>query len=250
MFRYSAYLLVIILLFCSKLNGQGTDSLNQVKKSNYHWEQVSIEAGLLMAGINTEISLERTPYSIIQPANLEEEGRYNSTIGVFIVEAHVNFGKKRKNDLNFGYCKIMREGRTLTDINPFGPDMTEKSEFTLQIVKGLYSYNYYMSDRLRLAASTGLYALHMYYKIYSLTRIKREHLSLLPVLGLQNYFAITPNLKLGQSIALSYLKFNEFEGSLVDAHITLDYLPIKYLGIGIDLTAFKTNISDYKREKI
>jgi hypothetical protein len=55
----------------------------------------------------------------------------------------------------------------------------------------------------------------------------------LPVLGLRFDFAITPKFFLKQNVDFFYFQYQNFQGSLFDAKIGLEYNVWKHLGFGI-----------------
>ena len=73
--------------------------------------------------------------------------------------------------------------------------------------------------------------------------------SRLPVVSLGFDFAITPKWFVRQQLDLFYLEYGDFEGSISDFNIALEYLPWKHVGFGLGLDALRVRVeaegSDY-----
>jgi hypothetical protein len=64
----------------------------------------------------------------------------------------------------------------------------------------------------------------------------------LPVAGLRFDFAITPKLFLKQSFDFFYVQYGNFQGSLYDVKVGVEYNIWKYVGVGVAYDFFRVQV--------
>ena len=68
-------------------------------------------------------------------------------------------------------------------------------------------------------------------------------------MGLGTSFAITPKIRLNQSIEIFYLEISTFKGSLSNINVIIEYNPWKHLGFGLGINTYRLNIEAYKENE-
>jgi hypothetical protein len=64
----------------------------------------------------------------------------------------------------------------------------------------------------------------------------------LPAFAVRGEFQLFPKLFLNTSIDFMYLKISDFQGSLVDLNIALEYRPWKHFGLGLGYSALSVYV--------
>jgi hypothetical protein len=155
--------------------------------------------------------------------------------------------------LDFTYASYHRDGSgTLDeeiDINgttyPVGEQVD--SLFDFDIIRGTYSYAVLQDERMRIALGLGLYAVPVEYGLSIETTGGRSTVEgtdttlPLPALALRGDFQLIPKLFLYTSIDAMYLEISDFQGSLLDVNVGLEYRPWKHFGFGLGYNAMSVH---------
>ena len=164
-------------------------------------------------------------------------------------------GKQKRHNLSFSYWNFDRSGSltvtediTIDDIDiPIGSTLETNLNFSLFRLK--YMYSVVKDKRVEVELGPGLYIMPIEFDtrfsapglgVYSETAF--DITAPLPVLGLQVKVALTPRLFLYQKLDLMYLKIDDFEGSIIDGDLGLEYQITKHLGIGGGWHGFSLDI--------
>ena len=225
-------------------------SAGEKENKDKPWGHFSLNLGGFITSLNSDVSLGAKGLGI--KVNVEDVLDMDSSVSVFRVDGSWRFTRNLRHRLDLGWFDISRDSSTtlLRDIEigdtifPLGTEIT--SSFDLQVFKGAYSYSFFQDDRMDLGVSFGLFVMPIVFEIDASGLFEgheRESITApLPVLGLRADFAITPKLFLKFNVDSFYLEIDEFEGSVIDTKLALEYNAFKYLGFGIGLEHFNIYI--------
>jgi hypothetical protein len=206
------------------------------------WERFSLNLGGFIAVTNSDLRLGSQSSGVGIDVNGEDALGLDSSFTVFRADAVYRFTDNRRHRFDLSYVDLGRSAtRTLqTEIQikdqVFPVGTTIDTLFDLKIIRAAYSYSLFQDERIDLGLSGGLYVMPIKIRVSSSHSGTAEEESItapLPVLGLRFDFAITPKFFLKQNIDFFYLQYQNFQGSLLDAKIALEYNVWKYLGFGI-----------------
>ena len=206
------------------------------------WERFSLNLGGFVATFNSDIRIGSKSLGVGIDVNGEDALGLDSSLTVFRADAVYRFTSNRRHRFDLSYVDL-RRGATRTlqaDIQfkdqTFSAGTTVDSLFDLKIIRGAYSYSLFQDERIDLGLSAGVYVAPIKIRISSSNTGTAEEETItapLPVVGLRFDFAITPKFFLKQNIDFFYLQYQNFQGSLFDAKIALEYNVWKHLGFGI-----------------
>jgi hypothetical protein len=208
------------------------------------WEKGSIKFGAFAAVFESNLGFGVNNSAGVT-FNAEELFDLDSTLLVFRAEAMYRPGESLRHQLDFTYASYHRDGRgTLNEeinINgvtyPVGAQVD--SLFDFDIIRGTYTYAILQDERMRIALGLGLYAVPVEYRLSIETTGGRSSVEgadtilPLPALALRGDFQLIPKLFLYASIDAMYLEVSDFQGSLLDVNIGLEYRPWKHVGFGL-----------------
>jgi hypothetical protein len=177
-----------------------------------------------------------------------------SNLTVFRAGAMYRPGESRRHQLDFSYASFDRDGSaTLAEeiqignvTYPIGAQI--ETVFDFDIIRGTYSFAFWQSDRVRLALGAGIYAVPLQYKVDIQTTggntvVEGADTTLpLPALALRGEFLLVNKLFLTASVEGMYLEIDNFQGSLVDLNLGMEYRPWKHLGFGLAYNFMSVNV--------
>jgi len=208
------------------------------------WEKGSVKFGGFIAAFDSNLGFGVNNAAGVT-FNAEEVFNLDSGLTVFRAEAMYRPGESLRHQLDFTYASYHRDGSgTLSEditINgttyPVGAQV--KSLFDFDIIRGTYTYAVLQDERMRIALGLGLYAIPVEYGLSIETTGGRSNVEgadttlPLPALALRGEFQLIPKLFLNASIDAMYLEISDFQGSLLDVNIGLEYRPWKHVGFGL-----------------
>ena len=217
------------------------------------WEKGAVAFGGFVAFFSSDLSFGVEGSGTGQ-LNAEDLLGLDSDLTVFRVGAMYRPGKSRRNQLDFSYASYDRDGNaTLTeDITidnvtyPVGAQV--KSVFDFDIIRGTYSYAFWQNDSVRVALGLGIYAVPLRYELDIETTggntvVEGADTTLpLPALALRGEFRLVNRLFLNAAVEGMYLELNDFQGSLLDLNVGVEYRPWKHLGVGLGYNFMGVNV--------
>lgn len=235
-----------LLVLCSS-------SIHAQDTLQYKWERFSLSFGGFLTSISNDISISGQGTGLGVNINLEEALDLKSSSVVIRSEAEFNFGSRTHSYVRMGYFGLFRSSQKILEADleignsviPLGTEVNTK--YNMQIIRALYDYAIYKDERVILAFSAGLYILPIEFSIGSSVIVNEAErfVAPLPVVGFRSNFNITPKLLIKQNIDFLYLKLAEFEGSISDLNLWLEYNPFKHFGLGLGYNAFRFNLTAY-----
>ena len=217
---------------------------------NWPWEQYSFYFGGFIADINSNVRLGGKNLGAGIDVNLEDALGLDTSSTAFRVGATVRFGKSRRHQAEFSWFQLNRDatktlGQDVTIDNVIYPVGTTVDSFLdVQIWKAAYNYSFLLDDRINLAAGLGVFVIPIKYMVSAsgIGTTEEDITAPLPVIGLRADFALTKKWFLRQSINLFYLEIGDFKGGIVDSTTSVEYKPLKNLGLGLSANSFKVGI--------
>jgi hypothetical protein len=247
------FLGLLLLIALSDLALQAQDPEKETGKDSleYHWETFSVSLGGFLAGIKSDISISGSEMGLGININLEDALGLSTSTFAFRGEAEYNFGSRRRSHVRMSYFGLIRNSnKTLeteveigNSVFPIGTELSSK--FNLYIIRGLYDYAFFKDERISLGVSGGLYVLPVRFAIATENTIDEStsFIAPLPVIGVRNAFLITPKIAIKQSVEVLYIKISNYQGSISDLNIWLEYNPFKHLGFGLGYNTFQLNFN-------
>ena len=215
------------------------------------WERFNLNLGGFVAAMNSDVRIGSQTLGAGVDVNVEDALGLDSSIFVFRADALYRFSSNRRHRLDLNYYDLRRSStKTLqADIQikdqTFPVGTTLDSLFDLKIIRGAYSYSLFQDDRFDLGLSVGAFVMPIKFRFSSSTSGVAEEEAItapLPVVGVRFDFAITPKFFLKQSFDFFYLQYENFQGSLWDAKVGLEYNIWKYVGVGVAYDFFRVQV--------
>ena len=214
------------------------------KKDTLPWEKGAVKLGGVYAAFDSKVGFgvnNRTGATL----DGEDLLGLDDHLTVFRADAMYRPGKSLRNQLDFTYASYDRDGSaTLSKaINirgttyPVGARVDSTLNF--DIIRGTYSYALLQTERIRVAVGLGIYAIPLEYGLKIQTGGGRSSINgadtVLPVpaVALRGEFQVLPKLFLNAGIDGMYLDIDDFQGSLLDVNVGVEYRPWKYVGFGV-----------------
>ena len=244
-------LLLLIALSDLTLQAQEPEKETDKDSLEYHWERFSVSLGGFLAGVKSDISISGSETGLGININMEDALGLSTSTFAFRGEAEYNIGSRRRSHVRMSYFGLIRNSnKTLeteveigNSVFPIGTELSSK--FNLHIIRGLYDYAFFKDERISLGVSGGLYVLPVKFAIATESTIDEStsFVAPLPVIGVRNTFLITPKIAIKQSVEVLYIKISNYQGSISDLNIWLEYNPFKHLGIGLGYNTFQLNFN-------
>jgi hypothetical protein len=215
------------------------------------WEKFSLSLGGFITTVNSDVRIGSQTAGIGIDVNPEDALGLDSSVFVFRADASYRFTENRRHRFDLSYIDLRRSAtRTIQrDIqfrdHTFTAGTTLDTLFDIQLIRGAYSYSLYQDDRIDLGLSFGAYVAPIKLRLSSSTSGNAEEQNVtapLPVLGLRFDFAITPKLFLKQGLDVFYMQYGNFQGSLIDAKVNVEYNIWKHVGVGVGYDYFRIMI--------
>ncbi len=234
---------VVIAIIVSILS---CGSLAAAEETKSPWEKFQFSVGGLYTAHNSTLRLGANDKEIeIDVENVLDMDDSSMTVRL---ESHWRFSKNRRHRLDVDWLAIRRDGKRklfddiVIDDTVYIEGSTVKSSFDIDIFNASYSYSLFMTDRVDVAASLGLYVAPIKFEIEGggivIEKESESFIAPLPTLGLAADFAITPDIFLRTDISALYVEIKRFEGFLIDAGVALEWRPFKYIGFGLKYSYF------------
>ncbi len=172
------------------------------------------------------------------------------------VDAYFRFNPN--HSIGFTYYRVGRDGLAEADRSfnfgnvTFPIGATVQSELNIAMYQIYYNYSFYHNEKVELATSVGFYFTEVSAMLTSRTTVgtsinagttsASELLAPLPQVGFIMRYHITPRLKSEVRANFFYISAGNWEGSLVDLYLGLEYRLFKHFGIGGALNRIDANI--------
>ena len=262
------WLFVIMLFgfcFSQPVFGKDSDSPDEQKKTTEKkvqepWPNFELDLGIALTALDSSVRFGTTAGVGID-IDVEDALNIDSSTLIWFAGGFYRFGSTRRHRFDFSYSSYHRDATTVLgdDIPIFDvifPDgATVYTEFNFDIIRAGYSYSLLKDDRMDIGIGGGLYVMPISLNINDLSDsnigVKSESITApLPFITLRGDFALTKKLFLRAATDMFYLKYSDFEGSILAGRVGIEYDFWKNVGIGLGFNNFTVEIdgesdSDY-----
>jgi hypothetical protein len=218
------------------------------------WEKFSLNLGYFIANTQTGVRLGS---GLGVSVDVEDLLGLDTTNSAFRAEASWRFTDNRRHRLDFQWFSFRRDGS-----NKIGQDIHYKDKdgiehtipagtyvesfFDFDIYQFAYSYSFFQDDRIDLAGSLGLYVMPIDFGLTATGLLNvggsESFTAPLPVLGVRADFEITPKWYFRSGLQLFYLELGEFQGSILETNVAIEYLPWKHFGFGLGFDSLNVHV--------
>ena len=217
------------------------------------WKTFTIKLGGYVPLQDTNVRLDGTgPFGLGTKIDLEDDLELDEDVFSYRIDAEWRFFDRHR--LNFSFFDLSREAtstlnKTITipttppKVFPIGAAVD--SLWDWKVYAASYSWFFLHTNKYEVGLDIGVHITDIALGIRTLNGLVEELESVtapLPVLGLSGAYAFTPKLVLRSNAGIFALKIDEFEGSLVNFDLDLEYNAWKYMGFGIGYNFFTMDL--------
>lgn len=222
------------------------------------WERFSIMPGGFLSNFDTELRFDSERLGVGTVLDPENTLGIDSEDTTYRIDAFWRFGSTRRHQLELHYYNADREGsRVLPQDTRIGDRLfpsgaAVNSEIKLQFINVDYSYAFFQDDRIRLAGAVGIHTTAFDFEIdaprFNRTE-SRSFTSPVPVLGLRGEFIITPRWRIKASTDVVYLPLDEFDATVSDSMLAVEYLPLEHVGFGLGVNNVRYTVESTSEDE-
>lgn len=213
-------------------------------------EKFSISIGLFVTDRDSETQFDGQVGSMIGTnVDVESELGLNTSDSVFRLDGYYRFNQKHRID--FSWFDLSRTGskQIQRDINwkdtLFAVDTVIDSEFDLSIYKVAYTWSFMQRDRGYLGLTAGLYIADISTSLSAPSVGTQEgggFTAPLPVIGLRGKYHFSDKWSFRASGEIFAFAYGDFDGSLYDMYVGVDYQLFDRMAIGVGLNSVRMNL--------
>ena len=208
------------------------------------WEPYSINFGPFYSTSDIELRFDSDRLGV--GATFDPQG----TLGMdtedlyYRIDAFWRFGSTRRHQLEVHHFNVDNAGsRTLdagTQIGDrlFPEGLVVNSQLDVEFLNVDYSYAFFQDDRIRLAGAIGIHTTAFDFNVDAPRRgltVSETFTAPIPVLGLRGDFNISPQWRFSATTDLVYLPLDDYDISVADSRLALEFMPVEHAGIGVGL---------------
>lgn len=219
-----------------------TVAASDASAADQPWEKWGVKAGGLVSIFDSTLTFGNNNTGA--EFNAEDELGLDDKLVVFRAEALYRPGKSRRNQIDFAYAGYHRDGdatisRSFTiDGVTYPVGARIESFFDFDIYRLSYTYAFWQTDKVRMAAGLGVYGIPVEYGVNITTgggRTAVEGADVfvpLPAIAFRVEYQIHPKLFLYGSVDGMYIEANDFIGGLLDSAVGFEYRPWENFALG------------------
>jgi len=223
------------------------------------WKTLTLKGGWYFPIQDTNIRLDGTgPFGGGVELDLEDDLDLKEDVSSYRVDAEWRFFDRHR--LNFSFFDLSREATsTLTKtidipIDPlprppgccnFTVGTTVDSLWDWRVYAASYTWSFFQTDTIEVGLNIGAHITDIALGIRTQSGLVEELEAVtapLPVVGLTGAYAFTPKLVLRSNAGVFALKIDDYEGSLINFDLDLEYNMWKYMGFGIGYNFFTMDL--------
>jgi hypothetical protein len=199
------------------------------------WERYSINLGVLYSDSDDELRFDSDNLGVGVTLDPHETLGMDTEDVNYRIDAFWRFGSTRRHQLEVHYFNVNNEGTRTLDLNTqigdvlFPNGAAVNSQLELEFLNVNYSYAFFQDDFNVNAPRQAL-------------AVSETFTSPVPVFGLRGDFIVTPRWRVKASTDLIYLPLNEYDVSVSDSLLAIEYLPFEHAGIGLGLNNVRYRI--------
>ena len=217
------------------------------------WKTLTIKGGWYFPIQDTNVRLDGTgPFGLGAELDLEDDLDLKEDVSSYRIDVEWRFFDRHR--LNFTFFDLSRDATsTLTkDISiPTTPPTdfmigdTVDSLWDWKVYAVSYTWSFLQTNKYEVGLNIGAQITDIAIGIRTFGGAVEEFEAVtapLPVLGFTGAYAFTPKLILRSNVGGFYLAIDDFEGSLVNFDLDLEYNMWKYMGFGIGYNFFRLDL--------
>ncbi|HKX45618.1 MAG TPA: hypothetical protein VJP77_02875, partial [Planctomycetota bacterium] len=211
------------------------------------WDRYSLSVGGILLGLDSTAQVGTSGVGAV--VDLEGVLGLDSTTQALRLEGTWRFTENRRHELSLSWLDLGRsatrqvaEDVVIDDDTTLPAGSTVNSELGIELYRLGYAYSFFQDERIDVSASFGTYIapIDVAYDAVGVASGQKSFdlTAPLPVFGIDLDVAFTPRVFLRTGLDLFYLKFDGFEGALVDSQVAVEWRPWRRLGIGLGYESF------------
>ncbi len=217
------------------------------------WKTLTIKGGWYFPIQDTNVRLDGTgPLGLGTEIDLEDDLDLKEDVSSYRIDAEWRFFDRHR--LNFSFFDLSREATSTlnktitiptTPPKVFNIGAAVDSLWDWKVYAASYTWSFLQTNKYEVGLNIGFHITDIALGIRTLNGAVSELEAVtapLPVFGLTGAYAFTPKLILRSNIGGFYLAIDDFEGSLVNFDLDLEYNMWKYMGFGIGYNFFRLDL--------
>ena len=218
------------------------------------FNRFGISLGVFVTERDSQSRLDGSLGSSGTEIDLEGDLGLNSSDSVFRIDGYYRFNEKHR--LDFSAFDLSRTStRTIQkDIEwndtIFPIDTSVESDFDLEIYKLAYTWSFMRRDQGYLGLTAGFYVADIGTRLHAETLGSTESRGVtapLPVIGLRGEYDISDKFTFRASGEIFALEYEEYDGSLFDLYVGLDYQLFEHAAVGVGFNSVKLDVAISKQ---
>jgi len=215
------------------------------------WKTLSIKAGGYLPFQDTNLRVDGTGgLGLGTEIDLEKDLDLDEDIFSYRIDAEWRFFDRHR--LNFSFYDLSRDstttiGRDITiGDTTFFLGTTVESQWNYKVYVASYTWSFLQTNTYEVGLNFGAHITDVELGVRGTFGLLDELDAItlpLPVVGLTGAYAFTPKLILRANAGAFYLEIDEYDGSLFNADLDLEYNFWKYIGVGIGYQFFRLNVN-------
>jgi len=213
--------------------------------------------GMFVTTFETDMQLSKKGFPVGAKINTKDQLGLDSDTATFRLDGYYRFTETHA--IEGSYYGIRSDGhRTANgefewDGNIIAGGATVDSYFDMDIFKVNYLYSFYHNDRVELALSAGVHVTSIDLGITAkgtVNDVPSETVSAgssvtapLPLVGFKGQYTIIPKyLFIDYKADYFYLKFDDYQGSIISSTLALEYRFVEHVGVGLGFDSTTINV--------
>jgi hypothetical protein len=222
------------------------------------WERYSINLGAFFSKSDPELRFDSNNLGVGTTLDPEQTLGMDTDDLNYRIDAFWRFGSTRRHQLEVHYFNVDNEGSRAIGQNTrigdvlFPDGAAVNSQLDLEFINVNYSYAFFQDDRIRLAAAIGIHTTALDFNVDAprLNLAESETFTApLPVLGLRGDFIITPYWRVRASTDVLYLPLDEYDISVTDSLLAVEYLPFDNVGVGLGVNNVRYTVESASEDE-
>ncbi len=217
------------------------------------WKTLTIKGGWYFPIQDTNVRLDGTgPFGGGVELDLEDDLDLKEDVSSYRIDVEWRFFDRHR--LNFSFFDLSRDA-TSTLTKEISIPTTPPTDFVIgdsvdslwdwKVYAVSYTWSFLQTNKYEVGLNIGAHITDIGIGIRTLNGLVSELETVtapLPVLGLTGAYAFTPKLILRSNVGGFYLAIDDFEGSVVNFDLDLEYNAWKYMGFGIGYNFFRLDL--------
>ena len=217
------------------------------------WDRAALDLGGYLAAFDSSLTFGINGAAGVSISGEDLLGQ-DSSLFVLFADGYYRIGQKKRHQVGLSYSAFHRDASgTLTeeikiDDVVLAPGTQIETVFNFDIIQATYSYAIFQDERIRIGLGLGAYITPIKYGIDIVSPgddrslNERDITVPLPALSLQGEVRLLPKPSLVGAINGMYLRFPNFQGSLLSANVGVEYRPWRRFGLGLAYNSMSVNV--------